>query len=38
MMKYSLCDGLRCFAVGEMSYILQDHAVITAGEERFESF
>jgi hypothetical protein len=38
MMKKGLGNHPRCFAVREMTHILQHHAAITAGEERFESF
>ena len=38
MMKYGLDNHPRFFAVREMTHILQHGAVITAGEERFESF
>jgi hypothetical protein len=37
MIENGIGDQLRCFAVGEMTYILQHDAAITAGEERFES-
>lgn len=35
-MDYGLGDQLGCFAVGEVTHILQHHAAITSGEECFE--
>jgi hypothetical protein len=37
MIENSVSDQVRCFAVGEVTDILQDDATITVGEVSFES-